>query len=101
MSDSTPLFVGLGRLELQIPEARSLKEKRNRTRSLIERIRARHQVLLIESGYRNLHQRAGYSICGISTDIGDIEARFGRIERTIDLNWDGRILLWEVEFLQM
>lgn len=101
MSESTPVFVGLGRLELQIPEARSLKEKRNRTRSLIEKIRARHQVLLIESEHQNLLQRAGYCICGISTDIGDVEARFGRIERTIDLNWDGRILLWDVEILQL
>lgn len=101
MSESTPLFIGLGRLELQIPEARSLKEKRNRTRSLIEKIRARHKVLLIESEHQKLHQRAGYAICAVSTDVGDIEARFGRVERTIDLNWDGRILLWEVEILQM
>ena len=101
MSTTAPLYIGLARLELQIPEARSLKEKRGRTRSLIERIRARHQVLVVESSHQNLHQRAAYAICALSTDHVDLEARFRRVEHTIDLNWDGRILQWKLEIIQM
>ena len=62
------VYIGVARLELHIPEARSLKQKRRSTRSLIERIRNRHQVQVIEADHQDLYQRAEFAISAISTD---------------------------------
>jgi uncharacterized protein YlxP (DUF503 family) len=95
------VFVGVARLELHLPEARSLKEKRSLTRSLVQRIRNRHQVLVSEVDYQNLHQRAGFAICGLSTDAVDLEARMQRVSRTVDESWSGDVLRWDVELIQL
>ncbi len=95
------LYVGIGRLELHVPEARSLKAKRSHTRSLIERIRSRHQVLITEIDHQNLHQRAAFAFCVFSADPVDVEARLRRVENTIDQNWSGNVLMWDVEIVQV
>ena len=93
-------YIGLARLELHIPEARSLKAKRAPVRSLVEKIKNRHQVLVIEADHQDLYQRASLSICALSTDPVDVEARLQRVEKTIDLNWSGHVLKWEVEVIK-
>ncbi len=95
------LYVGIGRLELHVPEARNLKAKRSHTRSLIERIRSRHQVLVSEVDHQDLHQRAAFAICAFSVDPVDVESRLRRVEKTIDQNWSGNILMWDVEIIQV
>lgn len=97
---SEDIYIGVAHLELHIPEARSLKAKRGPVRSLIEKIRNRHQVLVIEVEHQNLYQRARLAICALSTDPVDVEARLRRVEKTIDLNWTGHVLSWEIEIIQ-
>ena len=94
------IYVAVVRLELHIPEARSLKEKRSATRSLVQRIRHRHQVLVTEADRQNLHQRATLAICGVSTDPVDVEARMQRVSNTVDETWTGNILDWSMEVLE-
>jgi hypothetical protein len=95
------IYIGVARLGLHIPEARSLKEKRSHTRSLVERLRNRHQVVVLETDHQNLHQRAEFVICAVSTDVVDVEARLQRVSDTIDRNWSGYILDWDVEVIQV
>ncbi len=95
------IYVGVARLELFVPEARSLKAKRSQTRSLADRIRARHKVLVIEVEHQDLHQRAAFAVCAVSTDPVDLEARLQRVEHTVDRNWSGHVLEWGVEILQI
>jgi uncharacterized protein YlxP (DUF503 family) len=97
---SGEIYVGVAHLELHIPDARSLKAKRAPVRSLVEKIRNRHKVLVIEVEHQDLYQRARLAISAISTDPVDIEARLQRVEKTIDLNWSGHVLSWEVEIIQ-
>lgn len=97
---SGEIYVGVAHLELHIPEARSLKAKRAPVRSLVEKIRSRHKVLVIEVEHQDLYQRAHLAISAISTDPVDIEARMRRVEKTIDLNWSGHVLSWDVEIIQ-
>ena len=97
---SEDIYIGVAHLELHIPEARSLKAKRGPVRSLVEKIRNRHQVLVIEVDHQNLYQRARLAICALSTDPVDVEARLRRVEKTIDLNWTGHVLSWEIEIIQ-
>lgn len=99
MSDTS--YVAVARVELHVPEARSLKEKRAPVRSLVDRIRSRHQVLVIEAGHQELHQRARLDICALSTSQADLEARLQRVESTINRNWSGEVLSWDVEIIEI
>jgi uncharacterized protein YlxP (DUF503 family) len=99
--DEKAVYVGVARLELHVPEARSLKEKRRHTRSLLERLRTRHQLLVIEADHQDLYQRATFALCAMSTDVVDLEARLQRAERTVDLSWSGNVLAWNVEIHQL
>ncbi len=101
MANDSNIYVGVARLELHIPEARSLKAKRSQTRSLVNRIRSRHKVLVIEADGQGLYQRATLAVCAMSTDTVDIEARLQRVSNTVDECWSGHVLNWEVELLQL
>jgi uncharacterized protein YlxP (DUF503 family) len=95
------IYVGVARLGLHIPEARSLKDKRSHTRGLVERIRSRHQVMVLETDHQDLHQRAELAICAVSTDVVDLEARLQRVADTVHRTWSGHILDWVVEVVQV
>jgi uncharacterized protein YlxP (DUF503 family) len=94
-------YIGIAHLELHVPEARSLKAKRGPVRSLVEKIKSRHQVLVVEAGHQGLYQRARIAICALSTDVVDAEARLQRVEATVDRHWSGHVLAWDVEIIQI
>ena len=95
------IYVGVARLGLHIPEAPSLKPIRCHSRRVVERLRSRHQVMVLETDHQDLHQRADFAICAVSTDVVDVEARLQRVSDTIDRNWSGYILDWEIEIIQV
>lgn len=101
MDELGNLHVAVVTLGLHLPGARSLKEKRARIRSLVERTRRRHNVLVIEAGHQELHQRAVLAICAISTSLPDLEARLQRVRLTVEDTWSDPILSWDVDVLEM
>jgi len=68
---------------------------------LIERLRNRHRVLVIETGDTELYQRAALAICGLSSTAADLEQRFDRVRGTVDETWAGIILNWDIELIQV
>lgn len=60
------LAVGVLTLELRIEHAHSLKEKRHVVRSLVEKIRARHNVSCAEVDYQDLWQSALIAVSVVS-----------------------------------
>lgn len=82
MVDKAPLFMALGELELHLPGARSLKDKRQDVRSLVERLKSRLTVLVLETEHQELHQRAGIVIAAMATDA---EAARGTVARALDM----------------
>ncbi len=88
-------------MELHVPEARSLKAKRGPVRSMIERIKNRHKVLVIETDHQDLYQRTRLAICALSTSPVDAEARLQRVEATVNSNWSGNVLSWEIDVIQV
>jgi uncharacterized protein len=81
VSDQSSLFVAVASVELHFPGARSLKDKRQDLRSLLDRLRHRFTVLVIESDHQDLHQRAGIAICAFATAA---EATRATAERAVD-----------------
>jgi uncharacterized protein YlxP (DUF503 family) len=65
--------VGLLTLELHIPEAQSLKDKRQVLRSLKDRLRGRFNVAVAELEHHEVWQRSVVGIVTISNEEGHIE----------------------------
>jgi uncharacterized protein YlxP (DUF503 family) len=57
--------------------------------------------MVVESDHQNLHQRAEFAICAMSTDVVDVEARLQRVSDTIERTWTGHILKWDIEIIQV
>ena len=101
MSNPSPLFVAIAEIELHLPGARTLKDKRQDIRSLVERLRHRLTVLVVESDHQDLHQRAALAVSAMATDA---EAARGTVARALDLvheSFSGVVLDERVKLVQV
>jgi len=67
------MAVGLITLEIFIPDARSLKDKRQVLRSLKDRLRGHFNVAVAELEHQDLWQRSVVGVVGISSDGRHLE----------------------------
>jgi uncharacterized protein len=65
--------IGLLTLEIHIPDARSLKDKRQVLRSLKDRLRAHYNVAVAELDHQELWQRSRVGVVSISGDSKYLE----------------------------
>ncbi len=65
--------IGLLTLEIHIPDARSLKDKRRILRSLKDRLRGHFNVAVAELEHQDLWQRSVVGVVGISSDERHLE----------------------------
>ncbi|MGA8873087.1 MAG: DUF503 domain-containing protein [Candidatus Acidiferrales bacterium] len=65
--------IGLLTLEIHIPDARSLKDKRQVLRSLKDRLRAHYNVAVAELEHQELWQRSRVGVVSISGDSQYLE----------------------------
>jgi uncharacterized protein YlxP (DUF503 family) len=65
--------IGLLTLEIHIPDARSLKDKRQVLRSLKDRLRSRFNVAIAELDHQETWQRAQIGIVSLSNDPTHLE----------------------------
>ena len=101
MDVQSPLFVALAEVELHLPGARTLKDKRQDIRSLVERLRHRLTVLVVESDHQDLHQRAALAVSAMATDA---EAARGTVARALDVvheTFSGVVLDERVKLVQV
>jgi uncharacterized protein YlxP (DUF503 family) len=88
------------RLELELPFSSSLKDKRQRLRSLKDRLR-RKNVSVVEFDHRDLWQRATMEIALAAVSRGAAEEKREELRRTL-LNYeDLSILDWREEFVKL
>lgn len=62
------MVVGIARIVLGIPEARSLKDKRSVVRRVIDRARAKFNASVAEVGDNDVHRRAVIGVSVVSND---------------------------------
>ncbi len=101
MPEPAPLFVALAEVELHLPGARSLKDKRAEVRALVDRLRHRLAVLVVESDHQDLHQRSAIAVTALATDA---EAARGTVQRALDHihgSFDGVVLDERVSLVQV
>ena len=88
------------RLELELPFASSLKDKRQTLRSLKDRLR-RKNVSVVESENQDLWQRATVEIALAAVSRGAAEEKREELRRSL-LNYEElSILDWREEFVKL
>ena len=68
-------------LEIHLPYAHSLKEKRFVVRKVKDRLRARFNVAVAEMDHQDLWQRAVVGVVSISSDRQNLEAVLEAVQR--------------------
>ena len=91
--------VGLLSIELHIPGARSLKDKRMVLRSVKDRIK-KFNVALAEVDYQDLWQRCAFSVVTVSNDERHADQELAAVVNEIERLEPGLITRTEVEFLK-
>jgi len=80
VSDPT-CYISLLTIELMIPWARSLKDKRSAVRGLKDRLRSRFNASVAEVAYQDKWQRATITVCIIDNDRRKLEADMSRVRQ--------------------
>ena len=78
MSDPD-ISISLLTIELMIPWARSLKDKRSAVRGLKDRLRSRFNASVAEVAYQDKWQRAVIAVCILSSDKRQLESDMTRV----------------------
>ena len=94
------MIVAIAAVEIHIPEARSLKEKRKVIKGLIERVRHRFRVSITETDYHDLHQRAEVGLAGVTRTPREAEILLGKIRALIDTESTCFITNWSADFIE-
>lgn len=68
------MFVGIARVVLRLPGARSLKDRRRVVKSYKDRLKARLPIVVAELGDGESHQMATLGLCTVSGELGQSEA---------------------------
>lgn len=86
------------RVTLRLPDAHSLKDKRQVLRGLLRRLRDRHNASVVELDGRDLWQTAVIGVALAARDRGEAEARLERIKRDVEETTRLKHVDFETEF---
>jgi len=92
------MVVGLLSVELFIPHAQSLKDKRMVLRSIKDRVK-KFNVAVAEVEHQDVWQRAGLGIVAISTTTQHVDQELAAVADEIERVEPGLITRTEIEFL--
>jgi uncharacterized protein YlxP (DUF503 family) len=73
------MTIGVLQIELEIPEAQSLKDKRSVVKGLKDRIAARHNVSIAEVGALDEHQRSLIAMVMVANDRKYVESALSKL----------------------
>jgi uncharacterized protein len=92
------LVIGLLSVELFIPHAQSLKDKRMVLRSIKDRLK-KFNVAVAEVEHQDVWQRAGLGIVAISTTTAHVDRELAAVAGEIERVEPGLVTRTEIEFL--
>jgi hypothetical protein len=87
-------------IELHLPAARSLKDKRRVVKGLVDRIHARYRVSVAETAFHDLHQRSELAIASVHPSAGQAERLVAEVRSLLDDVADALVVRWEPEYLR-
>jgi uncharacterized protein len=86
------VVIGVIGWDLQIHDSHSLKDKRAVVRSVKDRLRARLNLSVAETGSQDLWQRAELTACVVAGDRRQADAILDRADRLVESEARGRII---------
>jgi uncharacterized protein len=89
------MFVGIVRIELHIPAARSLKDKRQVVRSLKDRIREHVRAAVAEVDHQDLWQRAALGVAVVAADTGQARELLQAVRRIVEQAYAAELTDWQ------
>lgn len=89
------MVVGIVRVELFVPAARSLKDKRQVVRGLKDRIRDRVHAAVAEVDYHDLWQRAALGIAVVGAEGGHVHEQLSSVRRLVDQEYAAQVTDWQ------
>ena len=93
------MVIGVRSWELQVPGARSLKEKRSVIKSLKDRMHNEFNVSVAETGRHDVWQAAELTACLVATDRRQAESVLAAVDRFVESNSFCRIVDSATSFL--
>ncbi len=89
------MVVGIVRVELHIPAARSLKDKRQVVRSLKDRIREHARAAVAEVDHQELWQRAALGVAVVAADGAQVRSLLDSVRRIVDQEYAALVTDWQ------
>lgn len=86
-------------IELYIPAANSLKAKRQVVKSVIERLKARCNASVAETGHQDVWQRATIGLAIVAGDGPMLEKQLALARRIVDDIMDAEVTTFDVEYV--
>jgi uncharacterized protein len=86
------VVIGVIGWDLQIYEARSLKDKRAVVKSLKDRLRVKLNVSVAETGQQDLWQRAEITACVVAADRRQANSILDSADKLVESEARGRII---------
>jgi hypothetical protein len=94
------VHVAVALLELHLPAARSLKDKRRVVRSIVEKALARWRVSIAETDFHDLHQRAQIGIAAVHASPAHLAELMERLRAQLDEVYEAQVVRWEWEMVE-
>ena len=95
------MYVGVLRLTLHVPHARSLKDKRQVVRKFRDRVRSRFDVSVAEVGAQDKLQLAVFGVCVVSGEASVCDSVLEQVARAAETQEDAVLTARETEIMTM
>lgn len=89
------MFVGIVRIELHLPAAGSLKDKRAIVRSLKDRIRERTAAAVAEVDHQDLWQRCALGVAVVSGTSHHVDELLQAVRQQVHATHGAELLDWQ------
>ena len=95
------MTIGVYTFEIHLPDARSLKDKRQVVRRLKDRLRSHHNVAVVETEeHASLWQRAGLVIVSVASSRDALVRLFETVHREAESHVPGHVIETGSDFLE-
>lgn len=93
------MTIGLLTIDLLVPEARSLKDKRRVVKSLKQQVRNRYNCSVAETDYHDVWRRARLSLVVVSNESEHANTQLNEIFRFIESRLGANVAGCQIEML--
>lgn len=94
------MYAALLRIELRIPDVRSLKAKRRVVRPIVEGLRRVASLSVAEVDHHDVWQRSTVGVALVAPDARHLERLIDEIRRYLDLCYEAEVIEMGVSFLE-